>query len=63
MIYFNGYEDYCRYDMKQLLDCDIWFAQYQPQPTFYCPFRLWQYSSAGQVAGVQGNVDLDVWME
>ena len=31
--------------------------------TFYCPFRLWQYSSAGQVAGVQGNVDLDVWME
>ena len=63
MIYFNGYEDYCRYDMKQLLDCDIWFAQYQPQPTFYCPFRLWQYSSTGQVAGVQGNVDLDVWME
>ena len=63
MIYFNGYEDYCRYDMEQLSDYGIWFAQYQPQPVFYCPFRLWQYSSTGQVAGISGNVDLDVWIE
>lgn len=63
MIYINGYEDFCRYDLSQLSGCGIWFAQYQPQPVFYCPFRLWQYSSNGVVSGIAGNVDLDVWIE
>jgi lysozyme len=43
----------------------LWVADYgvaQPQlPTGWVLWDFWQYSQSGQVAGIQGSVDLDVF--
>ena len=41
-------------------DKDIWIAYYD-QPLYYpYHFNIWQYSSKGKVAGIEGNVDLNI---
>ncbi|MFR8011889.1 MAG: glycoside hydrolase family 25 protein [Clostridia bacterium] len=45
------------------LPYDYWMACYRTQNTSFAlwvPFTMWQYTSSGSVAGVSGNVDLDV---
>ena len=62
MVYFNAYCGYVKYDLSEIMDYDFWFAQYKSQPDFYYDFQMWQYTSSGRVDGIQGNVDLDVWI-
>ena len=62
MVYFNPYCGYVKYDLSEIMDYDFWFAQYKAQPDFYYNFQMWQYTSSGKVNGIQGNVDLDVWI-
>ena len=62
MIYFNADAGYVKYDLSRVLDYPFWFAQYKAQPDFYYDFQLWQYTSSGKVDGIQGNVDMDVWL-
>ena len=62
MIYFNSYAGYVKYDLSRILEYPFWFAQYKEQPDFYYNFQMWQYTSSGKVNGIDGNVDLDVWM-
>ena len=39
---------------------DIWVAHYNTnRPAFNRKYGLWQYSSTGRIAGIQGNVDQD----
>ncbi len=38
---------------------DIWLAQWTTKPTFEKTYGMWQKSSKGRVAGIQGYVDLD----
>ena len=38
----------------------IWLAQWNDKPTANFPINYWQYSSKGNVHGIQGNVDLDI---
>lgn len=40
----------------------LWLADYRGEPTEYYEFKVWQYSSTGTVAGVNGNCDLDLLM-
>ena len=47
-------------DYQELTDYDLWLAEYDSKPDFYYHFDLWQYSHTGQVAGIEGNVDLDL---
>lgn len=49
-------------DVKQLIDngFKIWLAQWNEKPTATFPINYWQYTSKGQVHGIQGNVDLDI---
>lgn len=60
MIYFNSFQGYVKYDLSKLTDYEFWFAQYQNQPSFYYDFQLWQYSSKGQVDGIEGDVDMNL---
>ena len=62
MIYFNSYAGYVKYDLSRILEYPFWFAQYKEKPDFYYNFQMWQYTSSGKVNGIDGNVDLDVWM-
>ncbi len=39
----------------------IWLAQYYKQPFFPYEFSLWQYTDSGNVNGIEGTVDLNLY--
>ena len=59
-VYFNQTQGYLRYDLRELTGYHLWLAEYDTKPDFYYHFDLWQYTHTGQVAGVEGEVDLDL---
>ena len=59
-LYFNRDMGYLFFDLSQLDQYPFWLADYDSVPDFYYRFRLWQYSHTGTVAGIQGNVDLNL---
>lgn len=60
MIYGNVTWLMDRIDLTQLTEYELWLAQYQTTPTFPYSFTMWQYSHQGSVAGIEGNVDLNL---
>lgn len=61
MIYSNMVWEAFLFDLEQLSDYPIWYADYEQIPQTPYKFSFWQYSESGQVDGIQGAVDLDVW--
>ena len=59
-VYFNRDMGYLYYDLSQLDQYPFWLADYDSVPDFYYRFHLWQYSHTGTVAGIEGNVDLNL---
>lgn len=59
-VYFNRTQGYLHYDLRELLDYELWLAEYDTVPDFYYHFDIWQYSNTGSVAGIDGAVDLDL---
>lgn len=47
-------------DAGQLSNYKIWLAQYAKQTTYGGRYDIWQYSSTGSIAGISGNVDLNM---
>ena len=47
-------------DPETLMDCDKWIAAYWTAPLYPYQFSMWQYSATGRVAGVSGDVDLNI---
>ena len=39
---------------------DRWLAQWAEKPTYSKPFHIWQYNNSGRVAGISGNVDMNI---
>ena len=50
-------------DMSRLGEYKLWLAQYSNAPNFPYFFSGWQYTDQGNIAGINGNVDLNVWVE
>ena len=48
-----------KFDMKQLSQYPLWLARYSAEKGNYNPY-MWQHSSTGKVAGITGNVDLNI---
>lgn len=59
-IYFNQNQGYLHYDLRELTEYGLWLAEYDTKPDFYYHFDLWQYSATGRVAGIDGDVDLNL---
>ena len=60
MIY-GSLKDLLRYNLPDLARYNIWLAQYNVNcPTFNQYFTIWQYANTGSVAGVDGNVDMNI---
>ena len=59
-VYFNQVYGYQHYDLKVLEDYVFWLAQYDDAPDFYYDFQMWQYTNAGAVSGITGDVDLNL---
>ena len=59
-IYSPSRELYFKYDLSRLKDYDIWYCEYSDTPEFYYQFSMWQYTTAGKVDGIDGEVDLNI---
>ena len=60
MIYANMIWESMVFDLKQLQQYPVWYADYEPAPQTPYAFSFWQYSEKGSVSGIAGVVDLDV---
>ena len=63
MVYVNKDTATNLVDLAQLQDCSFWYAEYGDAPSLGFDFGLWQYSDSGQVFGIDGDVDLDLWFD
>jgi GH25 family lysozyme M1 (1,4-beta-N-acetylmuramidase) len=43
-----------------LQEFDTWVAEYGPYPRYPYEFSMWQYTSSGEVPGVDGDTDMDI---
>ncbi|MBR0420114.1 MAG: glycoside hydrolase family 25 protein [Erysipelotrichaceae bacterium] len=61
MIYTYQYWADNYYDMEQLKEYPLWYAQYDvKEPDFSYPVTIWQYSHSGTINGIEGSADLDI---
>jgi GH25 family lysozyme M1 (1,4-beta-N-acetylmuramidase) len=62
MVYANKRMAYLKLDMRRICKYDFWYAEYTKDtpPSFYYDFRIWQYKTDGKVAGISGNVDINL---
>ena len=51
------------YDFETMKDYDFWLADYREIPNMYYDFTMWQYATDGEVAGVNGTVDLNICLK
>ena len=62
MIYFNWHQSENLYYLSELEDYPFWLALYQDRMTYPWKVEMWQWTSSGKVPGIQGNVDINVFM-
>ena len=60
MLYTNLYWLRYFYDVREVMNYPIWFAQYHEIPQYPCPFSIWQYSEEGELEGVEEKVDFNI---
>ncbi len=63
MIYGNLKTFMLMLDIEQLEEYDKWFAYYDESYYFPYDFKIWQYTNKGKVAGIKGEVDLNISFE
>lgn len=63
MIYGNLKTFMIMLDMEQIEAYDKWFAYYDTSVYFPYEFAVWQYSSKGSIAGIKGDVDMNICMK
>ena len=49
-----------RINVEELEEYYIWLAEYREAPTYEGYYDMWQYTSKGQIDGINGNVDLNL---
>lgn len=54
----NWYYDQLNVD--ELQNFYIWLAEYRSEPLYQGRYHMWQYTSKGQVDGIEGNVDMNI---
>ena len=62
MVYFNWHQSETLYYLSELEDYEFWLALYQDRMTYPWRVEMWQYSDSGSVPGINGPVDLNVYL-
>lgn len=62
MIYFNWHQSENLYYLSELEDYPFWLALYQDRMTYPWKVEMWQWTESGKVPGIEGNVDINVFM-
>lgn len=47
-------------NMAELSEYDVWIADYTGSVGYTGDYTIWQYTSTGLVAGIEGNVDMNI---
>lgn len=63
MIYGNMTWLYKWYDFDKISKYSIWMASYSKHCPMLDQFDIWQYSNTGVVNGIDGSVDLDLYLK
>ena len=63
MIYFNSYMAQDLLFLEELVEYPFWLAMYEDQLNWPYRVQMWQYTETGSVPGIQGNVDINLWLE
>lgn len=59
-VYFYRNLGYFSYELGRLSQYDFWAATLGQAPDFYYSHSFWQYSVTGSMAGIEGDVDMDM---
>ncbi|MBQ6994510.1 MAG: glycoside hydrolase family 25 protein [Lachnospiraceae bacterium] len=59
-VYSGRWYYYNKLHAEKLEDYTIWLAEYRDTPLYENRYDMWQYTSKGSVAGIEGYVDLNV---
>lgn len=51
---------YNKVDDDMLSQYSIWVAEYREEPLYTGRYDMWQYTSSGQIDGIEGRVDLNL---
>lgn len=62
MIYFNWHQSNTLLYLNELEDYPFWLALYQDRMNYPYHVEMWQYTASGRVPGIQGDVDINVYM-
>ena len=50
------------FDADTMNEFDIWYADYERTPQTPYHFVWWQYTNEGSVPGMEGAIDLNLWI-
>lgn len=62
MVYFNWHQSNTLLYLNELENYPFWLALYSNRMTYPYHVEMWQYTDSGKVPGIQGNVDLNIYM-
>ena len=62
MVYFNRYMSGRLLHLTELERYPFWLALYQDRMTYPYKVEMWQYTDSGKVPGINGPVDINVYM-
>ena len=62
MVYFNWHQSNTLLYLNELEAYPFWLALYDDRMTYPYHVEMWQYTASGKVPGIQGGVDINVYM-
>ena len=62
MVYFNEHQGLEQMDLDTLKWYGFWLAMYDSEMLFPYKVDCWQYTQTGTVPGIEGNVDLNIYL-
>ena len=62
MVYFNWNQSMKMLHLTELEDYPFWLALYQDKMTYPYRVEMWQWTCTGRVPGINGDVDINVYM-
>lgn len=62
MVYFNIRQSRYLMHLEELRAYDFWLAWYSDRMIYPYKVQMWQYTDSGSVPGINGPVDMNIWL-
>ena len=61
MVYFNRTQSWKYLNLEEVKDYEFWLAAYTQRMNFPYKIQMWQYTNKGEVPGVTGECDINIY--